>query len=74
MLQQILLELQSRFQTGLIAGSHILLSDERLPILLKKVEALAQKSPVFQKLYNLCLAIFNDQDHLENNIMEAMSF
>lgn len=32
MLQQILLELQSRFQTGLIAGSHILLSDERLPI------------------------------------------
>ena len=74
MLQQILLELQSRFQTGLIAGSHILLSDERLPMLLKKVETLAQKSPVFQKLYTLCLAIFNDQDHLENNIMEAMSF
>lgn len=49
MLKQILLELQTRLQTGLIAGSNILLSDERLSTILQKVDTLAAKSPVFQK-------------------------
>lgn len=73
-LKQILLELQTRLQTGLIAGSHILLSDERLSTILQKVDTLATKSPVFQKLSSLCKAIFEDQEHLEANILEALSF
>lgn len=74
MLKQILLELQTRLQTGLIAGSPILLSDERLSTILQKVETLAAKSPVFQKLFTLCQAIYEDQEHLESNILEALTF
>ncbi|MCH4287172.1 MULTISPECIES: hypothetical protein [Bacillota] len=74
MLKQILLELQTRLQTGLIAGSNILLSDERLSTILQKVDTLAAKSPVFQKLSALCKAIFEDQEHLESNILEALAF
>lgn len=74
MLKQILLELQTRLQTGLIAGSNILLSDERFTTILQKVEMLAAKSPVFQKLFALCNAILNDQEHLESNILEALAF
>lgn len=73
-LKQILLELQSRLKTGLIAGSNILLSDERFPSILQKVDMLATKSPVFQKLSSLCKAIFEDQEQIETNIMEALSF